>query len=115
MGQALKLVYRFIRDLDLGDQLFGLFGAWLAFVEPRDVRAFKLALEASSDRVLDPPARMPAIRLTHHGVFPRVLAALLLVWGLGQVQPRLSANGAHQKQNGRLALRKLRPEGIASA
>ena len=89
MRQALKLVYRFIRDLDIADQLFGLFGAWLAFVEPRDVRAFKLALEASSDRVLDPPARMPAIRLTHHGVFPQLLAALLLVWGLGQVQPRL--------------------------
>ena len=52
-------MYRFIRDLDLGDQLFGLFGAWLAFVEPRDVRAFKLALEAPGDRVLDPPARIP--------------------------------------------------------
>ena len=60
MRQAFKLVYRFIRDLDIADQLFGLFGAWLAFVEPRDVLAFKLALEAPGDRVLDPPARIPA-------------------------------------------------------
>ena len=60
MRQALKLVYRFIRDLDIADQLFGLFGAWLAFVEPRDVLAFKLALQAPGDRVLDPSPCIPA-------------------------------------------------------
>ena len=57
MRQALILVYEFIRDIDIQAQLLGLCAAWLAFVEPGDVRAFKLALEAPGDRVLDPPPR----------------------------------------------------------
>ena len=61
MRQALKLVYRFIRDIDPVDQFVGVFAAWLAFVNPRDVLAFRLALEAPGDRVLDPPPRRPAI------------------------------------------------------
>ena len=38
----------------------------------------------------------PFIRLTHHGLFPRLLAALLLVWRPWQVQPRLRANRTDQ-------------------
>ena len=56
-------MYRFIRDIDMEAQLFGLFGHWLAFIGDRDAQAFKLALEAPGDRIVDPPppkSRLPS-------------------------------------------------------
>jgi len=51
MRKALVLVYRWIEELHISEQLFGKFAEWLFEICPRDVRSLHLALQAPGDPV----------------------------------------------------------------
>ena len=51
MRQALVIVHKWLSNLPYAEQIFGQYCAWLAFVEEKDKKALKLAIQAPGDRI----------------------------------------------------------------
>ena len=76
MRKALVLVYRWIEELHISEQLFGNFAEWFFEICPRDVRSFQLVLQAPGDPVDRSPSSDARRRNRNRERFQAAVSAL---------------------------------------